>query len=102
MRFFKKKLSEKAAAYDIVLATFREEKNSWSTTYEALKESCAVLGHEFSVQKELTEPWFDLALAKIALSLRQIENLYDAEQAARIRSWVFKCIDDMYQIEKGG
>jgi hypothetical protein len=49
-------------------------------------------GEKFSIQDEDMGA-FDLFLAKIALNLQSLKNLFPTKQADRIYKWIMKCID---------
>jgi hypothetical protein len=67
----------------------RRAQAEWPEVYQRFR---MVLGDGFRVQDEQMAQ-FDLALAALALDLQAVKNLFPADQANRIESWVEKLLD---------
>ncbi len=89
MLLFKKKITEEEAAFQFVSTKLEECKDFWPTTYATLKDT---FGKKFRIEDENIGA-FDLFLAKIALHLQNLKNMFPADQADRIRKWVLKFVD---------
>ena len=84
----KKKISELEAAGIFVVSMVRGVQDTWPSI---VSELASLLGED--VQRMDTEQVkFDFVLAVIAVQMQALSNLFPADQAARIREHVLKCI----------
>ena len=89
MRLFKIKITEEEAALHFVRAQIEQAKETWPIIYQNIKNHH---GKNFKIEDE-DSALLDLALAAIALDLQAIKNIFQEEQASRIKTWVYKSIE---------
>lgn len=89
MALFKKKITEEEASRQFVLAKVQEGKKFWTMTYSTLKDQ---FGEKAIIQNE-DMGVLDLFLAKIALHIQSLKNLFPSEQASRIHKYMLKYVN---------
>ncbi|MGD0352926.1 MAG: hypothetical protein ABSB38_05475 [Dehalococcoidia bacterium] len=91
MSLFKKEITEEEASRQFVLAKLQEGNEWWQQTYAGLKDT---FGEKFIIQDE-NMGIFDLLLAKIALHINSLRNLFPSAQSKRIRGHILKYVTSL-------
>lgn len=82
-------MTEREAALHFVHVQILQAKETWPIIYQNIKNHH---GEDFNIENE-DSALFDLALAAIALDLQAVKNIFQVEQASRIKNWVYKSIE---------